>query len=69
MFQPYVLFKAHSYHSGFRERDQEGRAELATPQLGEASPSICKVIYRKNAPNGLKPNFSNDQKRRLTHGA
>jgi hypothetical protein len=70
MLQSHVLFKAYSYHSRVRRANSKGRAELATPQLGEASPfaSKCKEISRKNAPDGLSQCIQ-QKTRRIVHGA
>lgn len=71
MLQPKVLFEAYTYNSGVGKGDSKGRAELATPQLGEALTfglSICKKIIRKNAPNELFLVFY-EKKRRISHGA
>ena len=71
MFQSNVLFKTDTHYSSYRKRDPNERAELATPQLGEArsfDKEILIEINRKNAPYRLF--LCNLQKtRRITHGA
>ena len=71
MLQSEALFKTNTHYSSYRKRDSKERAELGTPQLGEARSfdrEILIEINRKNAPYRLfLCNFY--KTRRIAHGA